>query len=59
MDGVIMTRKEILKEIKQWYNDVQERYHNRKYGEWTESEFEMDVLFAELAERISKLKADE
>lgn len=54
-----MTRKEILKEIKQWYNDVQERYHNRKYGEWTESEFEMDVLFAELAERISKLKADE
>lgn len=54
-----MTRKEILKEIKKWYEDVQERYNNRKEGEFTEAEFEMDVLLAELAERISKLKADE
>lgn len=54
-----MTRRQILKEIKQWYKDVQERYQNRKDGEWTEEEFEMDVLFVELAERISKLKSDE
>lgn len=52
-----MTRKKILKEIKQWYEDVQERYKNRKEG--TEAEFEMDVLFVELSERISKLKSDE
>ena len=54
-----MTRKKILKEIKKWYSDAQERYNNRKDGEWTEEEFEMDVLLAELAERISKLKSDE
>lgn len=54
-----MTRKQILKEIKKWYDDVQQRYNDRKDGEWTEEEFEMDVLFAELAERLSKIGSEE
>ena len=59
MAGVIMTKKKILKEIKKFNEEVQQRYLNRKEGEWTEEDFHIDTLFAELAERISKLKADE
>lgn len=54
-----MDKNKILQEIKQWYDDVEKRYHNRKEGEWTEEQFRMDNLFAELAERISKIESYE